>query len=211
MLKVDFTTYNNGSGYFKLNNSLLLDDDYKVKVRRSISEIAAINVEANPSTLWEVIKGTVRNETIKYASFKKRLNQENEKQYIRDIQNLAKRLTNTNDQDEIDRLKTRLEQTKSDLDNITENELNGLIIRSKAQIVEQDEKYSKYFASLEKNRAESKIVSRLNVNGTIITEQKEVLTEQKQHYENLYKEKEQTNPSFNIFDEHDPKLNANEK
>ena len=33
----------------------------------------------------------------------------------------------------------------------------------------------------------------------------------KQYYENLYKEKEQTNPSFNLFDEHVPKLNANEK
>ena len=56
----------------------------------------------------------------------------------------------------MDRPKTKLEQTKSDLDNITENKLNGLIIRSKAQIVEQDEKNSKYFASLEKKRAESK-------------------------------------------------------
>ena len=166
MLKVDFTIYNKGSGYFKLHNSLLLDDDYKVKMRRSISEITEINVEGNPSTLWELIKGTVRNETIKYASFKKRINQENEKQYIQDIQNLEERLTNTNDQDEMDRLQTRLEQTKSDLDNITENKLNGLNIRSKAQIVEQDEKNSKYFASLEKKRAESKIVSRLNVNGT---------------------------------------------
>ena len=97
------------------------------------------------------------------------------------------------------------------MDNLTKNKLNGLIIRSKAQIVEQDEKNSKYFASLEKKRAESKIVSRLNVNGGIITEPKEVLIEQKQYYENLYKEKEQTNPSFNFFDEHVPKLNANEK
>lgn len=40
----------------------------------------------------------------------------------------------------MDRIKSRLEQTKSDLDSITENKLNGLIIRSKAQIVEQDEK-----------------------------------------------------------------------
>ena len=64
---------------------------------------------------------------------------------------------------------------------------------------------------MEKKRAESKIVSRLNVNGTIITEPKEVLIEQKQYYENLYKEKEQTNPSFNFFDERVPKLNANEK
>ena len=152
-------------------------------MKRNISEIT----EINPSTLWELIKATIRNETIKYASFKERINQENEKQYIQDIQNLQERLTNTNDQDEMDRLTTRLDRQKSDLDNITENKLNGLIIRSKAQIVEQDEKNSKYFASLEKKRAESKIVSRLNVNGTIITEPKEVLIEQKQYYENLYK------------------------
>lgn len=97
------------------------------------------------------------------------------------------------------------------MDNITEKKLNGLIIRSKAQVVEQDEKNNKYFACLEKRRAESKIVSRLNVNGTIITEPKKVLTEQKKYYENLYKEKKQTNSNFNLFDDHVPKLNANEK
>lgn len=72
-------------------------------------------------------------------------------------------------------------------------------------------KNSKFFASLEKKRAESKIISRLNVNGNMVTEPKQVLREQTQYYENLYKEKQQTDTNFNFFDEHVPKLNANAK
>ena len=64
-----------------------------------------------------------------------------------------------------------------EFDKITENKLNGFITRSKAQIIEQNERNSKYFASLEKKKAESKIISRLNVNGTLITNQKSILSE----------------------------------
>ena len=42
-----------------MNNSLLLDEDYKVKIKRSINEITTINKEANPNTLCELIKGTI--------------------------------------------------------------------------------------------------------------------------------------------------------
>lgn len=120
-------------------------------------------------------------------------------------------MINTDDSVEIDRNKTGIKQTKSDLDKITETKLNGLIIRSKAQIVEQDEKNRKYFASLEKKRAECKVNSRFNVNGTIITDPIEVLNEQKSYYGNLYKVKEQTDSYLSFFDESIPKLNVNEK
>ena len=72
MLKIDLKQEVMDPGYFKMNNSLLLDEDYKVKIKRSINEITTINKEANLNTLWELIKGTIRNETIKYATFKKK-------------------------------------------------------------------------------------------------------------------------------------------
>ena len=59
-------------GYFKLNNSLLLDDKYQTCIKRVINDIVQINQGANPNTLWEIIKGSIRNETIKYASMKKK-------------------------------------------------------------------------------------------------------------------------------------------
>jgi len=61
-----------GPGYFKLNNSLLLDTDYQNKIKTSIQEIVSFNEQANPNVLWEIIKGRIRDETIKYASFKKK-------------------------------------------------------------------------------------------------------------------------------------------
>ena len=55
-----------------MNNSLLLDPDYQEIIRERINEITTINAEANPNTLWDLIKRMVRNETIKYASRKKK-------------------------------------------------------------------------------------------------------------------------------------------
>ena len=71
-LNLDFIQQQRGKGYFKLNNSLLLKTEYQNTIRKGISDIVEINQGANPNTLWEIIKGTVRNETIKYASIKKK-------------------------------------------------------------------------------------------------------------------------------------------
>ena len=54
-----------GPGYFKLNNSILLDEKYQKIIRDTIKSITEINENANPNTKWEIIKGSIRNETIK--------------------------------------------------------------------------------------------------------------------------------------------------
>ena len=41
-------------------------------IRKTITEIATLNENANPNTLWELIKGSFRNETIKYDTKKKK-------------------------------------------------------------------------------------------------------------------------------------------
>ncbi len=64
-------TNKRGPGYFKLNNSLLLSTDYQQQIRQNINIVSEINKNANPNTLWEIIKGTIRNVTIKYASTEK--------------------------------------------------------------------------------------------------------------------------------------------
>ena len=85
------------------------------------------------------------------------------------------------------------------LNGIIDNRINGKIIRAKAQFVESNEKNSKYFSSLEKKRSESKILRQLNVNGTIINNQSNILLNQKTFYENLYKKREQIPSSYNFF------------
>ena len=71
-LNINIANFQRGPGYFKLNNSFLLEKQYQEIIKKSITEITSINENANPNTLWEMVKGTIRNESIKYGSRKKK-------------------------------------------------------------------------------------------------------------------------------------------
>ena len=68
-LNVDFVKIDKGPGVFKINNSVLLQNEYQNIIKNSIKDIVDINKDCNPNTLWELIKGSCRNETIKYTTF----------------------------------------------------------------------------------------------------------------------------------------------
>ena len=70
-LNIDFVKIDKGPGVFKINNSILLQNEYQNMIKNSIKDIADINKDCNPNTLWELIKGSCRNETITYSTLKK--------------------------------------------------------------------------------------------------------------------------------------------
>ena len=123
-----------------------------------------------------------------------------------EITQLQKELVDSSDANRINILKDKLDEKSNILENLTETKLNGLIMRSKANIVEYDEKNSKYFASLEKKRSETKLISRLSINNSISTNQREIITEIQSFYKNLYNKRQQNNSKFNFFDESINKL-----
>ena len=57
IMNLNFIKNDKGPGYFKLNNSLLLDTEYQNKIKASIQDIVSFNEQANPNVLWEIIKG----------------------------------------------------------------------------------------------------------------------------------------------------------
>ena len=205
-LNIDLINLTRGPGYFKLNNSLLLDKDYQETVKKNIAEIAEINKEANPNTKWELIKGTIRNETIKYATYNKKETNKQEKKLTNEINELQNKISESTEANVIEVLKNDLNEKKNTFEQLTETKLNGLILRSKANIVEHDEKNSKYFASLEKKRSETKLISRLCINNVISTNPKEILTEIQTFYKNLYNKREMSNSKYNFFDQSINKL-----
>ena len=71
-LCLNFNKVDRGPGYFKFNNSLLLDREYQNIIKTSISDTVTFNSSTNPNILWKIIKGNIRNETIKYATHKKK-------------------------------------------------------------------------------------------------------------------------------------------
>ncbi|MCU7801406.1 MAG: reverse transcriptase family protein, partial [gamma proteobacterium symbiont of Lucinoma myriamae] len=87
---------------------------------------------------------------------------------------------NENNAEELDTLKTELYD-------IRQEKLKGYIIRSRAQYIDKGEKPTKYFCGLEKHNYVSKTMPKLEKeDGTIISEQFEILKEAEMYYNNLY-------------------------
>ena len=107
-LNIDLINLTRGPCYFKLNNSLLLDKNYQETVQKSIAEIAEINKEANPNTKLELIKGTIGNETIKYATYKKKETNKQEKKLTNEINELQHKISESMEGNVMEVLKTIL-------------------------------------------------------------------------------------------------------
>lgn len=207
-LCIDMINISRGPGYFKINNSLLLDAEYKDIINKNIDETASLNSNANPNTLWELIKGTVRNETIKYATKKKKELNKREDKLKNEIEELQNIISGQVNDDRFETYKTELQKKTTELEALTDIKLNGLIIRSKANIVEHSEKNTKYFANLEKKRSESKVISRLHINNTTTTDQKQILSETENYYRALYTKRETQNARYDFFDDSIDKLSG---
>ena len=144
---LDITPSKRGPGSFKINNSILLENDYQEKVREAIREITNINKDANPNTLWELIKGTIRNTSIKY-SFEKRKKHDTVKQeLLNKIQKLQNDIDNNCSYTDIN-IVTDLENAKQQMTKILETEFKGILIRSKAEYIEGAEKKTQIFLQI---------------------------------------------------------------
>ena len=198
-LSLDFNSNKRGPGYFKLNNSLILDKTYQQNIKRTILETVNINTDTNPNILWELIKGSIRNETIRFATNKKREESQKEKQLNSDIKILEEQIQHAYNQNIVENLQNNIDSKKIELIDIIDKRINGMIVRSKALTVENNEKNTKLFANLEKKRSESKIIKQLNVNGQVVASLPDILNEQKIFYEHLYHKKECTDSRYNFF------------
>ena len=73
--------------------------------------------------MWEVIKGSIRNTTIQYASKMKKENREHEIKLIEDINNLQRDIPTSNTmEDDV----TKLQDKKSELQELQEKRSMGL-------------------------------------------------------------------------------------
>ena len=52
-ISMHFTNEQRGPGYFKINNSLLLQSEYQKQIKNTIIETATNNVYENQSVLWK--------------------------------------------------------------------------------------------------------------------------------------------------------------
>ena len=89
-------------------------------------------------------------------------------------------------------LQNELLNTKQELEQLRKQYVKGIFIRARARWIEEGEKPSKYFLSLEKRNYINKTVFKLiDSQGNTLTEQENILKEIKSFYVNLYTSKDE--------------------
>ena len=173
-----------GKGFWKFNSSLLTDRAYTHKVKECIRETMENNRELeNKSLLWDLIKCKIRGMTVSYSSFKAKEQRQMETDLKKKLEELERNMHENNN-----RL-LDYETTKREFEDIQKHKTRGIMIRSRAQFVEQGERNTKYFLNLEKHNHKVKnITCLLDDCETVITEPEKILQEQVRFYKTLYTE-----------------------
>ena len=185
-----------GPGFWKLNTSLLKDNEYVGVIKETIDKTKQECVGNNPNTVWEMIKLNVRDSTMKYASKKKRNTDSIIKTLTNEINDLDMKCKD-NPSDET--LRAKLKEKEKILEDIYDEKAQGIYIRSKAQWVEDGEKSSKYFLSLEKVHSEKKVIHKLIVDGKEIQKPDDILKAEANFYQDLYSDSDTDDDILNSF------------
>ena len=206
-LYVDLSQKKRGRGYWKFNNSLLSDHDYINLIREKISSIkkqyaaspynpieidripiSDIQFIINDQLFLEVLLMEIRGTTISFASYKKKCKLKLEIKLQEEINELEN-IMNDKATDQID---MDLKLKKENLVSLRRDKMEGHMIRSKVNLIENDEKPSKYFLNLKKRNNINKTINNLVLsNGFEISTQEDILEEIKRFYENLYNNKDE--------------------
>ena len=131
------------------------------------------------SLFLEVLLMEIRGVTISYSSYKKKEKDNKERTLLDEIGVLESEPTidfNT------------LDEKRAALENIRKLKLQGHMIRSRARWIEEGEKPSKYFCSLESRNFLNKTIKKVQLENseTIIYKQSEILDNVKLFYKTLY-------------------------
>ena len=140
--------------------------------------------------MFEILKLRIRGRTIPYSIHKnkgKRQKQKPLEEKIEHLENeLVKVVESANTDSQIQQIMDQLVYEKEKLHLLRNQNLQAEVIRSKAQIYEQNEKPTRYFCNLEKKNYEIKLIKKLNIGNKNILDQKEILSEIQHFYEQLY-------------------------
>lgn len=204
-LKVGAKQAPRGPGLWRLDNSLLLQEEYVHTIRELIREVSETAPLENPCSQWEWLKFKAKAASIKFAKDKRSQNIAHEKALN------ARYLELTKQQDEGPTGSLGPSEDPGSLDELlsVERELremelhkaNAAIERARTKWALYGERPSKYFLNLEKVRARDRCITQLiSEDGSVVTEQSSILAEEKHFFEELYTQPKPTLDHSSIQD-----------
>ena len=169
-----------GSGYWKLNSSILSNEEYEEGINRIIENLDS---ELSPLSKWESFKSQVKEFSICFST-------KNKKEWKHKIQNIEKEISKI-DESNADNFNIKRKQyLENQLDELYNVKTKGAQIRSKAKWINEGEKNTKFFLGLEKSHQTFNVIKELKTSdGRTAKSENEVLGEMCNYYENLYTSK----------------------
>ena len=187
-LSLQGSTIAHGKGYWKINNSHLLDQNFINEIKKIIQNTKEDSFDSYRG-LWDVIKIKIKQFAMTFGKKKKNettVKKEKLKKDIEDCKN-DPNLTNCTI------LQKKLFEAELDLNHLIDLEVRGAITRSRVRWTEEGERSTKYFFGLEKSNGKKKSISKLIDNdGNELTDQNNISSHVVNFYQNLYNS---TNPS----------------
>ena len=134
----------------------------------------------NDQLLLETILLTIRGETIKYSSYKKTQNIEQELKLENDIKHLEERVQKDLNYISLEEI-LLLNEKKETLAEIRKKKTEGVMFRSRCRYEDLGEKPTKYFLSLENRNYQDKVIQHLvDENGEEVDKTKDIRSSEKQ-------------------------------
>ena len=210
--------------FWKFNTSLLHDLTYLKEINTLIEEIIEeyavypyareklkdipiedIEFTISDQIFLDLLLMKIRAKSISYSSFLKKKFTQKETTLLKEINSLeTKNNPNAEEQE-------TLKSMKDELINIREHRLKGVLLRSKARWVEDGEKVTSYFCSLEKRNYVNKCMNKITLSNDIeITTKDDILKEVMNFYKSLYSKRDVQDANISNLVKNLPKLNDNQ-
>jgi len=177
-------TVNRGRGLWKFNNSLLKHADFVNSIKTYIADLKSAHYDiTDKGLLWDLVKCKLRGFIMSFSIRKRKMEKQHETDILYKIEGLEARLA---DGILIDDDFENLQVLKQEYDLLQNERAEGMMLRAKAKWVEHGERNSKYFFQLEKRNHNVKHIQSLITDRGLVTEPKEILSEERAFYSNLY-------------------------
>ena len=181
-----------GKGYWKFNTSLLEDKEYIDSANQIIAGACKKFASLDPGTKWDSMKQEISEHAKFWGRLKAAKVSRRKQELLKKLNTHEKKLACINLKSSkavqvITKTNDKIDLVKTELQRISQKQIVGVMIRSKARFYELGEKNTKYFFNLEKSKAKNSVMK------VIITDQdkmvikpKQILEEQRSFYEKLY-------------------------
>lgn len=177
-MSVDMSQVERGPGVWILNNSLLQDENYKIKMYDLITkEFDCPLYETSLLVWWDNLKYKIKNFSQIYSQ--KRAKEKKAEFYL--LQNKIRKLSQRIAEGEI--IDTaKFESLQMELKLLEQEKCKGAILRSKAYWAVESDRNTKFFLNLEKQKRESNAIKELILENGEVTKDNNVIIQSKYNF-----------------------------